>query len=321
MKGCYLIDFNKIGNKERGYIGVVESNKNIDFDIKRTYYIFNAPINSSREFHVHKESKQVLICLSGSVKVKCTNGSQIEVYELYTQNKGLYVDPMVRYEIFDYKEGTVLMVLASDYYKEDYNEFINHIRKVNEQNKKEYFVHTNAIVDTSKVGKGTRIWGFSHILKSAIIGKNCNICEHCFVENDVILGDNVTIKCGVYIWDGIIIKDNVFVGPGVTFINDIHPRSKQYPESFERIVIEKGASLGANSTIMGGVTIGEYATVGAGSVVLNDVKPYEIIVGNPARVIGYNCVCGLRLKEENKVLKCKCNKKYKIENHRIIPIV
>ncbi len=148
-----------------------------------------------------------------------------------------------------------------------------------------YTIHKLADVQTTNIGEDTVCWQFSIILSKAVIGKNCNINCHTFIENDVILGDNVTIKSGVYLWDGLRIEDNVFVGPNATFINDIYPRSKQFPEKFTETTIKKGASIGANATIMGGITIGENAIIGAGSVVLKDVPANTIWVGNPARQI------------------------------------
>lgn len=150
-----------------------------------------------------------------------------------------------------------------------------------------FFVHSNAIVESSQIGKNTRIWAFVHILPKAVIGEDCNLCDQVFVENDVVVGDRVTIKSGVQLWDGITLEDDVFVGPNVTFTNDPFPRSKQYPESFARTIIRKGASIGANATILPGITIGQYAMVGAGTVVTKDVPPFAVVVGNPARIIGY----------------------------------
>lgn len=147
--------------------------------------------------------------------------------------------------------------------------------------------HPLSDVSTSKIGKGTKIWQFSVVLSGAQIGEDCNLCAHTFVENDVVLGDRVTVKSGVYLWDGIVLEDDVFIGPCVAFTNDKFPRSKQYPESFSRIKIQKGASIGANSTILPGVTIGENAMVGAGSVVTKDVPARAIVVGNPAKIIRY----------------------------------
>ena len=151
----------------------------------------------------------------------------------------------------------------------------------------DFFQHPNALVETQNIGKGTRVWAFAHVLPDAIIGADCNLCDHIFIENDVIVGDRVTVKSGVQLWDGITLEDDVFVGPNATFTNDPFPRSKKYPEKFPRTVIRKGASIGANATILPGLTIGQYAMVGAGTVVTKDVPPYAIVVGNPARIIGY----------------------------------
>ncbi|WP_323055235.1 acyltransferase [Pseudomonas mandelii] len=153
---------------------------------------------------------------------------------------------------------------------------------------KDYFVHSHGLCETLKVGRGSRVWAFTHILPGATIGENCNVCDHVFIENDVVIGDRVTIKCGVQIWDGISIEDDVFIGPNATFTNDIFPRSKVYPEKFERTIICKGASLGANCTILPGITIGENAMVGAGSVVTRSVPPNVTVVGNPARILKAN---------------------------------
>jgi UDP-2-acetamido-3-amino-2,3-dideoxy-glucuronate N-acetyltransferase len=150
-----------------------------------------------------------------------------------------------------------------------------------------YFKHPQALVETEKVGANTRIWAFVHILPGAQIGAECNICDHVFIENDVLIGDRVTIKCGVQIWDGMRVEDDVFIGPNATFTNDLFPRSKQYPEKFEKTVLQKGASVGANATILAGIIIGKNAMVGAGAVVTKDVPPNAIVMGNPARITGY----------------------------------
>lgn len=149
------------------------------------------------------------------------------------------------------------------------------------------FVHDHALCESLNIGKGTRVWAFAHILPGARVGKDCNVCDHVFIENDVVIGDRVTMKCGVQVWDGITIEDDVFIGPNVTFTNDLFPRSKIYPEAFARTFVRKGASLGANSTILPGVTIGTQAMVGAGAVVTRSVPPNAIVVGNPAKIIGY----------------------------------
>ncbi|MBX3074065.1 WxcM-like domain-containing protein [Candidatus Obscuribacterales bacterium] len=150
-----------------------------------------------------------------------------------------------------------------------------------------FFVHEKGICESANVGADTKIWAFAHVLPGAVIGSNCNICDGVFIENDVKLGNNVTIKCGVQIWDGITLEDNVFVGPNATFTNDKRPRSKVYPDEFLRIVVEEGASIGANATILPGIRIGRNAMIGAGAVVTRSVPPNAIVVGNPAKIIGY----------------------------------
>ena len=145
-------------------------------------------------------------------------------------------------------------------------------------------IHRLADVQSENIAENTRIWQFVVILPNAQIGSNCNICSHCFIENDVKIGDNVTIKCGVYVWDGIIIGDNVQIGPNVTFTNDKYPRAKQ-AFAIQRTVIKKGVSIGAASVILGGVTIGENAMIGAGSVVTKNIPENELWFGNPAKFI------------------------------------
>lgn len=142
--------------------------------------------------------------------------------------------------------------------------------------------HETADVQSEQIGEGTTIWQFCVVLPGARIGRDCNVNALCFVENDVVLGDRVTVKSGVYIWDGVRLEDDVFVGPNVTFTNDLFPRSKAPPERFVPTVVKRGASLGAGSTIICGVTVGEGAMVGAGSVVTRDVPAGELWFGNPA---------------------------------------
>ncbi|MEI9912647.1 MAG: acyltransferase [Bacteroidota bacterium] len=146
-------------------------------------------------------------------------------------------------------------------------------------------IHPLSDVQSKQIGEHTQVWQYVVILPKAIIGNNCNINCHTFIENEVTIGNNVTIKSGVYVWDGISIEDDVFIGPNVTFVNDKYPKSKQYPESFQKTVVKKGASIGANATILGGLIIGENAMIGAGSVVTKDVPANTLWAGNPARQI------------------------------------
>jgi UDP-2-acetamido-3-amino-2,3-dideoxy-glucuronate N-acetyltransferase len=162
-----------------------------------------------------------------------------------------------------------------------------------------FYKHPHALVESENIGDDTRVWAFAHILPGARIGSECNICDHVFIENDVVIGDRVTIKCGVQVWDGLRIEDDAFVGPNATFTNDKFPRSKQYPDKFTETVVRKGASIGANATILSGIVIGQNAMVGAGAVVTKDVPPNAIVVGNPARITGY--VTGPDIKKDERV--------------------
>lgn len=146
-------------------------------------------------------------------------------------------------------------------------------------------IHPSSDVQSQQIGEGTHVWQYSVILPGAIIGDNCNINAHCFIENDVKVGNNVTIKCGVYLWDGITIGNDVFIGPNVTFTNDKYPRSKQYPSDFQKILIEDGASIGAGTIILGSITIGMNAMIGAGSIVTKDIPSNQLWVGTPARFV------------------------------------
>lgn len=147
-------------------------------------------------------------------------------------------------------------------------------------------IHALADVHSKNIGEGTQVWQFAIILEGAQIGKNCNINCHTFIENSVKIGDRVTVKSGVFIWDGIEIANDVFLGPNVTFVNDKYPRSKQYPQQFQHTKIDNFVSVGANATIMGGVSIGEYALIAAGSLVTKDVPAFSLMLGNPARLVG-----------------------------------
>lgn len=153
---------------------------------------------------------------------------------------------------------------------------------------KDVFIHSHAIVEPGvHIGDQTRVWAFAHILPGAMIGEACNVCDGVFIEGDVVVGNRVTVKCGVQLWDGIRLEDDVFVGPNVTFMNDPFPRSKKHLEQYPQTIVRKGASIGANATILPGIEIGSNAMVGAGSTVTRNVPQNAIVVGNPARIKGY----------------------------------
>lgn len=169
------------------------------------------------------------------------------------------------------------------------------------------FIHEKAIVEPgAQIGIGTRVWAFAHILPGAVIGSHCNICDHVLIENDVQIGNRVTVKSGIYIWDGVRIDDLVFLGPNVVFTNDNSPRSQRYPPVYSRTYICKGASIGANAIILPGITIGQWAMVGAGSVVTKNVPDYVMVMGNPARRAGYVCICSNRLAVAHTVGSVNC---------------
>jgi len=145
-------------------------------------------------------------------------------------------------------------------------------------------IHPLSDVQTTKIGRNTRVWQYVVILRDAVIGDDCNICSHSFIENDVLIGNRVTVKCGVMVWDGVTIEDDVFVGPNVTFTNDKFPRSKDYKEP-EKTLVKRNASIGANAAILSGIEIGENAMVAAGAVVTKNVPPNAVVAGNPAKVV------------------------------------
>lgn len=171
-------------------------------------------------------------------------------------------------------------------------------------------IHQLAYVETTNIGSNTNVWQFCVILERAVIGSNCNICANVLIENDVQIGNNVTIKSGVQLWDGVTIEDNVFVGPNVTFTNDLVPRSKQYPVSFQKTFLREGCSIGANSTIVAGHTIGKYAFIGAGSVVTKDVPNNTLWYGIPAIQHGFITKSGILLDMN---MRDKNGKKYLIK--------
>lgn len=149
-------------------------------------------------------------------------------------------------------------------------------------NEKQFYVHPNALCESENIGKNTRIWAFVHVLKGAVIGEDCNLCDGVFVENEVVIGNRVTIKNCIAVWDGITIEDDVFLGPNCVLTNDLYPRSKAHI-GIVKTLIKKGATIGANATIICGNTLGRYCMVGAGAVVTKDVSDFALVLGNPAR--------------------------------------
>lgn len=181
-------------------------------------------------------------------------------------------------------------------------------------NDKKYFVHESSYVDDgSEIGEGTKIWHFSHIMSDSVIGKNCNIGQNVVISPGVKLGNNVKIQNNVSVYTGVICEDDTFLGPSCVFTNVINPRSFiARKDEYKNTLIKKGASLGANSTVICGNTVGKYALIGAGAVVTKDIPDYALVVGNPGRVVGYICECGIKLKStDDQNYFCEvCGKKY-----------
>jgi acetyltransferase-like isoleucine patch superfamily enzyme len=166
-----------------------------------------------------------------------------------------------------------------------------------------YFKHRTALVESGRIGAGTRIWAFAHVLDGAVIGRDCNIGDHCYIESGAEVGDAVTIKNGVAVWDGVTIERGAFLGPSVALINDRRPRSRM-PWTLSRTRIGEGATIGANATVLGGLTVGAFALVGAGAVVTRDVPRHGLVYGSPARLRGYVCRCGRALRARGRVAVC-----------------
>lgn len=177
-----------------------------------------------------------------------------------------------------------------------------------------HFAHPTAIVESNEIGAGTRIWAYAHVLAGARIGENCNLGDHAFVESGAALGNNVTLKNHVCVWEGVTIDDDVFVGPHVAFVNDLYPRSPRMPEVraryadksqwLTRTVLERGCSVGANATILGGLRLGQYCLIAAGAVVTRDVEPFALMAGAPARRVGSVCRCGRPANEAAPIPVC-----------------
>ena len=185
-----------------------------------------------------------------------------------------------------------------------------------------YFVHESSYVDEPcEIGEGTKIWHFSHVMKNSKIGDNCNIGQNVVISPEVIIGNNVKIQNNVSVYTGVICEDDVFLGPSCVFTNVINPRSFiERKDEYKKTIVKKGASIGANATIVCGYDIGRYAFIGAGAVITKDVPDYALVVGNPARIIGYVCECGNRLEKNKDNYKCStCDKEYEMINENLIP--
>ena len=179
------------------------------------------------------------------------------------------------------------------------------------------FIHKLSDVKTSDIGRGTRIWQFCVVMDDVRIGCDCNVCAQVLIENGVTIGNRVTVKSGVQLWSGTIVEDDVFIGPGAAFTNDKVPRSRCYPDSFDKLLLQEGASVGANATVLGGVVVGHHALVGAGAVVTRDVPPYAKVLGNPARVSGWVCKCGKPLIFDADGYALCCNVDYQMIDDQV----
>ncbi len=185
---------------------------------------------------------------------------------------------------------------------------------------KAYFSHDTAVIgEGARIGRGTRVWAFTNIQDGAVIGEECNICDGCFVEKGAAVGNHVTVKNNVALFEGVTLEDGVFCGAQAVFINDRRPRSRrETPWTLEKVLVRRGATVGSNATVLCGVTVGEYAVVGAGSVVTKDVPAYTVVRGNPAVPAGYACQCGQRLDER---MVCPCGRRYTISGGFVQPEV
>jgi UDP-2-acetamido-3-amino-2,3-dideoxy-glucuronate N-acetyltransferase len=175
-------------------------------------------------------------------------------------------------------------------------------------------IHPQALVDAgAQIGARTCVWAFAHVLPGAILGADCNLCDHTFVEGGARVGDRVTLKCGVYLWDGVTVEDDVFIGPAAVFTNDRRPRSKRYPAAFPATLLCRGVSVGGGAVILPGLRLGAWAMIGAGAVVTRDVADHALVLGNPARRVGWVCRCGERLAPaEDGACACACGLAYQV---------
>ena len=189
------------------------------------------------------------------------------------------------------------------------------------QRRKVAYIHPHALVESRRVGAGTRVWAFAHIMQGAVVGKDCNICDHAFIETGAVLGDRVTVKNGVAVWAHTTIEDGVFLGPNAVLTNDRHPRSRAAWQPAP-IRIGRGSTVGANATLIGGITIGRYAFIGAGAVVTHDVPAHALVVGNPARLCGWVRVCARALRFRGTSARCSaCGISFRHRNGHVQRVI
>ena len=271
----------------RGLLVVAEAHRQIPFDIRRVYFMRELKVDEPRGFHAHMMLEQVAVCVSGSCTFILDDGTVREELHCGDPARGLYVGPMIWHEMRDFSPDCVLLMFASAEYDEaDYlRTYDDFTAALTGEGVEPAFIHPLADVMTTSIGARTRVWQYVVALKGATIGADCNICAQVLVEGDVAIGDRVTVKSGVQIWDGVTLEDDVFVGPNATFTNDPLPRSRARPDVFSRTVVARGASIGANATILPGIRIGAGAMIGAGSVVTRDVPDGAVVYGNPAQVV------------------------------------
>jgi len=186
-----------------------------------------------------------------------------------------------------------------------------------------YFAHQSSFIDEgSVIGDGTKIWHFSHVMPGARIGERCNIGQNVVISPDVVIGNNVKIQNNVSVYEGVVLEDDVFCGPSMVFTNVINPRSHvSRKHEFRETLVRRGATLGANSTIICGHTVGRFAFIGAGAVVTKDVPDYALMLGAPARIAGWMCECGVRLQAAGGLGACPdCQRRYTIDGERVMPL-
>jgi acetyltransferase-like isoleucine patch superfamily enzyme len=182
----------------------------------------------------------------------------------------------------------------------------------------EYFKHPLALVESREIGRGTRVWPWAHVMEGARVGADCNIGEHCFVERGAVLGDRVTVKNGVAVWDGVTVEDDVFIGPYAVLTNDKRPRSRAPGFRPESTLLARGCSIGANATVLCGITVGRWAMVAAGAVVTRNVADHTLVAGNPALPRGHVCRCGAKLEPNATRARCRCGRSWERDGDRVV---